>query len=68
MHVTHPTLHHQHRRLKQNKMWPLNIFFFCIILIALNTGEFLALFFSLIIYGILLNMWENQIEDTVNDK
>ena len=68
MHVTHPTLHHQLPHLKQDNMWSFNIFFFCIILIALNTGELLALFFSLIIYGILLNMWENQIEDTVNDK
>jgi hypothetical protein len=44
-------------------MWALNTFFFFIILIAIRTGEFFALIPSLIVYIILLTIWENQIKD-----
>jgi hypothetical protein len=44
-------------------MWPLNIFFFFIILIAMNTGELLALIPSLAVYMVLMTIWETQIKD-----
>jgi hypothetical protein len=45
-------------------MWALNTFFFFVILIGLRTGQFLPTFLSLIVYIILLTIWENEIRET----
>ncbi len=45
-------------------MWALNTFFFFIILIGIRTGQLLPTFLSLIVYIILLTIWENEIRET----